>query len=168
MGAFELNSQQVDESLPGHILAEDIIALENIPSVPTTNVDGYALHSNQQPGNYAVVTSATHPISHRLDIGTVMQVNTGSPIPYGTDAVVMVEDTQLESSKPGSEEEDTITTLKSSTRGDHVRQPGSDVRKGEKVLELGELIEYSGGEMGTLAFVGRAKVRPALPHVIPR
>jgi gephyrin len=168
LDSLELYPQQVDERLPGHILAEDIIALENIPSVPTTNVDGYALHSSQQPGNYAVVTSVTHPISHRLDIGTVMQVNTGSPIPYGTDAVIMVEDTKLESSKSGSGEEDTITTLKSCSRGDHVRQPGSDVRKGEKVLELGELIEYSGGEMGTLAFVGRAKVRPSLPYAIPR
>lgn len=33
----------VTPKLRGHVLAEDVYSLSNIPTSPTTNVDGYAL-----------------------------------------------------------------------------------------------------------------------------
>ena len=43
--------------------------------------------------------------------------------------------------------------------GENVRNPGSDVRKGDLVLEKGQILHSSGGEVGTLVFVGKTKVR---------
>lgn len=42
--------------------------------------------------------------------------------------------------------------------GDNVRQPGSDARKGERVLEKGTVIGSGGGEVGLLGFVGKREV----------
>jgi len=75
----------------------------------------------------------------------------------------MVEDTRListmkdpDSSTDG--EEDEVEILTQVPVGENVRAPGSDVRQGDLVLSKGERIRSSGGEIGTLAFVGRKEV----------
>lgn len=73
----------------------------------------------------------------------------------------MVEDTQLVSVTKlpdGREEEEVVETLAQVDKGENVRAAGSDVVAGEKVLEKGDLVSSAGGEMGTLAFVGRKQV----------
>jgi gephyrin len=73
----------------------------------------------------------------------------------------MVEDTEVASTttSDGSEEEKEIKVLAKVDEGENIRRPGSDVRAGEKVLESGTLITGVGGELGTLAFIGRQEVR---------
>lgn len=68
----------------------------------------------------------------------------------------MVEDTEVVS---GESEEREVRLLAQVDKGENVRNPGSDVKKGEKVLEKGDVISPVGGELGTLAFVGRRSVR---------
>jgi gephyrin len=150
----------VTSDLAGHILAEDVFAPQNVPFALSTNVDGYALHSSSSKGVYDVVTPQTHSIHQRLPLDTIMRVNTGAPLPYGTNAVIMVEDTRLVSTTTleDGQEESQVETLAEVKAGENVRQPGSDVMKGEKVCEMGELIGHKGGEIGTLAFVGRQEV----------
>lgn len=74
----------------------------------------------------------------------------------------MVEDTELVSTTKGANgedvEEDEVRTLAQVSPGENTRKPGSDVRKGNLVLPLGEVITSAGGEIGTLAFVGRKEV----------
>ena len=43
-------------------------------------------------------------------------------------------------------------------RGDNVRQPGSDAKRGEKVLDKSTVIGSGGGEVGLLGFVGKRQV----------
>jgi gephyrin len=43
--------------------------------------------------------------------------------------------------------------------GDNVRQPGSDAKRGEQVLDKGTVIGSGGGEVGLLGFVGKREVR---------
>ena len=75
----------------------------------------------------------------------------------------MVEDTRIHSTQraPSGEEfeENEIETLAQVPQGENVRDPGSDVRQGELVLERGTVVSSAGGEIGTLAFVGRTRVR---------
>jgi gephyrin len=52
--------------------------------------------------------------------------------------------------------------MKEVPAGDNVRQPGSDARKGEKVLDKGTVIGSGGGEVGLLGFVGKRQVSPLL------
>lgn len=122
----------------------------------------HLLLATDPPGIYKVLTSRTHNLSQPLPPGTVFRVNTGGPLPAGTDAVIMVEDTRLYStqkSPTGDEvEENEVETLVQIPRGENVREPGSDVRQGELVLERGTVVNSAGGEVGTLAFVGRATV----------
>ena len=71
----------------------------------------------------------------------------------------MVEDTKLISTHRNADgedgEEDEVETLAQVPAGENVRAPGSDVRKGDLALRRGEVITSVGGEIGTLAFVGR-------------
>jgi molybdopterin biosynthesis enzyme len=56
-------------------------------------------------------------------------------------------------------EELEIEVLCTTPVGDNVRQPGSDAKKGCKVLDAGTVIGSGGGEVGLLGFVGKRGVR---------
>jgi hypothetical protein len=82
----------------------------------------------------------------------------------------MVEDTKLISTfttgEEGSEgEEKEIETLALVDLKENVRDPGSDVREGDLVLQKGERITGQGGEIGTLAFVGRKEVGSSINFI---
>ncbi|KAG8218965.1 MoaB/Mog domain-containing protein [Butyriboletus roseoflavus] len=153
----------VDPALAGCVLAEDVYAPQNVPSSQTTNVDGYALRSSDPPGVYNVLTWKTHAPAEDVPQGSIFRVNTGGPLPAGTDAVIMVEDTELVSiikDANGKDlEERQVKTLVQIPPGENVRLPGSDVRTGDLVLQKNEVITSLGGEIGTLAFVGRKEVK---------
>jgi molybdopterin biosynthesis enzyme len=64
-------------------------------------------------------------------------------------------------------EELEIEVLCTTPVGDNVRQPGSDAKKGSKVLDAGTVIGSGGGEVGLLGFVGKREVcatSGAAPH----
>lgn len=105
---------------------------------------------------YTVLTSQTHNISSPFPEGTVYRINTGGPLPVGTDAVIMVEDTQIVAEAEG--EEVTVKLLAAVDPAENVRAPGSDVKTGDLVMSKGTKIVSAGGEVGTLAFVGRTEV----------
>jgi gephyrin len=170
--------RKVRPDLRGHVLAEDVCATDDWPRTPTTNVDGYAVRcasmglifmgdvsnartASGKPGVYRVTTPAKLAANSLAAAGVICRVNTGGPIPEGADAVVMVEDTLLKS-KGDDGEEIEVEVLASVDRGENVRKAGSDVRAGERVLAKGEIVSDVGGEVGTLAFVGRTEVRSAL------
>lgn len=86
----------------------------------------------------------------------------------------MVEDTRLHSTirttadsqkqnrdqeaEEEEEEEQEVEALAQVDAGENVRKPGSDAKQGDLVLEKGTVVHAHGGEIGTLAFVGRTKV----------
>ncbi|GAA6003780.1 hypothetical protein JCM10207_003595 [Rhodosporidiobolus poonsookiae] len=144
----------VDTGLTGHVLARDVMSEVNIPNGPSTNVDGYAVRASNPAGVYNVVTS--FPTSPLPD-GTIYRINTGAPLPPGTDAVIMVEDTQV-TARDETGEETQVEVLAQVDVGENVRKEGSDVRTGEKVLEKGDVITDVGGEVGTLAFINKRSV----------
>ncbi|ESK81646.1 molybdenum cofactor biosynthesis protein [Moniliophthora roreri MCA 2997] len=149
--------RKVDASLKGFVLAEDVYSPSDFPPNATTSVDGYAVTSSTLPGVYKVVTSSTHSLSSPPPEGTIYRINTGAQLPVGTDAVIMVEDTRLVSTHEDGEEKE-VETLAQVPPGENVRSPGSDVRKEDLALQKGERITSAGGEIGTLAFVGRKEV----------
>jgi len=114
------------------------------------------------PGIYNVLKSQTLGEPVQLVPGSIYRINTGGTLPLGADTVIMVEDTRLISAEKGPDgsdiEEKEVETLAQIPVGENVRAPGSDVRKGDLVLQEGERISSGGGEIGTLAFVGRREV----------
>ncbi|GAA5998509.1 asparagine--tRNA ligase DED81 [Rhodotorula paludigena] len=147
----------VDPSLVGHVLADDIYSEQNIPSGPSTNIDGYAVRAGSTPpGVYRVETRfPTSPLPE----GTVYRINTGAPLPAGMDACIMVEDTEVVERDEQTGDETSVRLLAQVDVGENVRRAGSDVREGDKVLEKGDVVTSVGGEVGTLAFVGKRSVR---------
>lgn len=140
-------------NLGGYILAEDIRAPRKLPPRATTNVDGYAVRSSSTPpGAYRVLKSG-----EEFQPNSVFRVNTGQAIPTDTDAVLMVEDSDLLEECDG---EETLISVKAQVdSGENVRQPGSDVEENQLVLRKGTKISELGGEIGTLAFLGIQNVR---------
>lgn len=114
------------------------------------------------PGVYNVLKSQTLGEPVELVPGSIYRINTGGTLPPGADTVIMVEDTRLVSAEKGPDgsdiEEKEVETLAQIPVGENVRAPGSDVRKGDLVLQEGDRISSGGGEIGTLAFVGRREV----------
>ncbi|KAH7926809.1 hypothetical protein BV22DRAFT_1118682 [Leucogyrophana mollusca] len=173
-------SRPVTPALAGYILAEDVYAPQNVPPSKTTSVDGYALRcqpsflisksfadvapaATDKPGVFSVLTSQNHALSETLPEGSIFRINTGGPLPSGADTVIMVEDTELVSTVKDSNGQDVdekeVRTLVQVPAAENVRDPGSDVRVGDLVLQSNEVISSLGGEIGTLAFVGRRQVQ---------
>lgn len=159
----------MNASLTGYILAEDIHAEQDLPSTNTTNVDGYAVVSADTPeGTYPVLTTQNYTkatggslLDTAMPAGYICRINTGGPLPKGADAVVMVEDTELVSTTEDGEEKK-VKLLAQVSPGENVRKPGSDVRRGDQVLSKGSRISEVGGELGTLAFIGKREVSDQL------
>ena len=155
----------VDSSLVGSVLATDVIAEEAVPAFRASIVDGYALAvSEESPASKGVfpVISVLHTAPGdvpELKPGQVARITTGAPLPTGATAVVMVEDTTLREATSDDEEEKTVEILTDQTKpGENVRDVGSDINLGEKVLHAGEEITAVGAELGLLASIGVTKV----------
>ena len=84
--------------------------------------------------------------------GTCVRLFTGSPLPPGADAVVMQEDTCVDSNAPGE-----VLILAQARPGENVRSRGEDVKCGSPLAEAGELLSV--GRIGLLAAAGVARFR---------
>ena len=83
--------------LTGKILAEDVVAKVDCPSVSSSRKDGYAIVSSdvseacsQAPVTLKVVGSLVAGSSRDLKIrrGQAIRITTGAPLPGGADAVL--------------------------------------------------------------------------------
>ena len=166
----EVAEVPVTTSLIGSVIAEDVYAAESVPAYRASIVDGYAViapdskTSGQSTKGIFPVASITHANVggnlEPLQPGTIARITTGAPLPPNANAVVMVEDTTLASCTPDGKEEATIEILTDEVKpGENVREPGSDVTLGSKILVRGDLVTPVGGEIGLLASTGTKTVK---------
>ncbi|NMA15229.1 MAG: molybdopterin molybdotransferase MoeA [Clostridia bacterium] len=89
----------------GRVLAEDILAGENVPGFACSRMDGYAVSSSDVvqarkdcPVALRVIEKvpAGHLPQKAVRPGTAIKVMTGAPIPEGADAVIKFEDVVLQ------------------------------------------------------------------------
>lgn len=137
------------------VLAENIIAQNNIPYTDNSAMDGYAINTKDLkaiPRELKVVgvVACGKSINKRLKPDQAMAIMTGAPIPEGCNSVVPVEDTEVVTSG-------IVRILRQIKPGKNIRYSGEDVRKGEVVLERGTAL--GPGELGMLASLGRKRVR---------
>jgi molybdopterin molybdotransferase len=132
------------------VLAEDVIADENLPRFDRSAVDGYALSAEATAGasqfKPAYVKLAE---SDTLGVKGAKQVWTGNPIPKGANAVVMLENTQ--------KRDDELEVWVQLAPGDNVSKKGEDVKKGETAAEAGTRLNPY--HLGLLAAFGKTQVR---------
>jgi gephyrin len=156
---------KVDGTLVGSVLAEDVTAGEAVPAYRASIVDGYAVIAPEDGGSskgtfpVASISHATPGEIPPLEAGQIARITTGAPLPPGATSVVMVEDTVLKTMTEDGKEEKEIEILAEGVKsGENVREIGSDIKKGDVILQKGEEISAIGGELGLLASVGKAEV----------
>lgn len=147
------------------VLAEDIVAGEDIPPFENSAMDGYAVRGEEvaearrdAPVRLRVIgeIAAGMPATLQVEPGTAIRIMTGAPMPPGADTVVPFE--QTDEAGPAEEREaGWVRVLSPVAPGSNVRAAGEDVRRGERVLERGTRLRPQ--EVGLLAALGRPVVR---------
>ena len=148
----------------GRLLAQDVIAAENVPSFERSPYDGYALRS-------ADVVSASKDAPVTLKIleeiaagsvptcgvteGTASKILTGAPIPEGADCVINFEVTEFTA--------ETVTLFAPLKKGKNIVRVGEDVMKGTVLASAGHVIDA--GTCGTIAAQG---ILSPLVYKVPR
>jgi molybdopterin molybdotransferase len=123
----------------GRVLAEDVVAGEDVPPFANSAVDGYAVHATDLavvPVELTVVgelAAGAAPYDGVLGRGEAVRIMTGAPVPAGADAVALVEDSErLDGGR--------VRLAAPLTAGAAVRAVGSDIRAGEVVLRTGTVV----------------------------
>jgi molybdopterin molybdotransferase len=144
----------------GRVLMEPIVAAMDVPPFPRASMDGYAVIAQDTfgAGNFKPVQLRLAEVVHAADIasgavtpGTCIQVATGAPIPAGADAVVQVEDTELEAAEAGA-----VKIYKPVYPRQNVAPQGEDIQTGKEVLSPGTRLDPS--KVGVLAALGLTQV----------
>ena len=142
----------------GRVLAADVVAGRSVPGFRRAGMDGYAVRAEDtfgatraKPVELALkgkVFAGQTP-SGEVVAGTCIQAATGAPMPGGSDAVVMVEETSTEG--------DTIRVHKPVYPGAHVSEADADIGEGERVMSAGTVLTPP--RTGVLAALGLDRVQ---------
>jgi molybdopterin biosynthesis enzyme len=145
------------EDSNNRVLAEDITAKLDVPSYDRAAMDGYAVIAEDtfgagqfSPKELRIIGEifAGSVPEHSISPGECMQIATGAMLPEGADAVVMIEDTELDGDK--------VKIFKPVYPRANASERGSDIKEGTKVLSEGEVINPS--KVGVLSSLGLSEV----------
>ena len=137
-GALDPVTVDIDAA-GGCVLAEDVIAPEDVPPFANSALDGYAVLASDVcavPVELPVVAeiAAGAAADRPLHPGEAIRIMTGAPMPAGADAIVLVERTERL-------DDGTRVRIHESVRsGQAVRAAGDDIRAGTTVFTAGTVI----------------------------
>jgi len=135
----------------GRVLAENIISAIDVPDHRRAAMDGYAVRAEETTG-----ASPANPVLHREGADCI-RVHTGSPVPDGVDAVVMIEDA-IPAERGG------MVEIRSAVHPNkHVSMVGEDVCHGDAVFVSGHHLR--GCDIAMLGMIG---VRHVQVYARPR
>ena len=146
------------EHLVGRVLAEDVFARVDCPSLSTSRKDGYAVVSSDllqadetNRIKLNLIGNLTAGDHRQLQIkpGQTARVTTGAPLPEGADAVLSEEFCHPES---GS-----IVAFNTAEAGRNILPQGRDIRWGETVGAKG--VSLNPAQIGLLAAAGLSSAR---------
>ena len=149
----------------GQVLARDVVSPLRLPPMDNSAMDGYAVRhqdivgaSQESPKVLRVIEQVAAGQVPKAEVGdgTAVRIMTGAPIPPGADTVVPFEETdELDRSGKGMGL-DEIGIRYELSGGSNFRPAGEDVKKGEVVLNTGQVVRPA--EVGVLASLGMATV----------
>jgi len=154
---LEEESVRLEQAL-GRTLARDIISAEDVPAFDKSAMDGYALRAAETFG-----ASPTDPVSFKvtgeifpgevgdLEVGPgeAVRIMTGGAFPEGADAVLMAEHT--------TDRGDSVLVHGSVVPGRNLAKAGEDVRKGDRVLARGRVLQPQ--DLGVLASIRKVELK---------
>jgi molybdopterin molybdotransferase len=129
-------------------LAESIAADRDIPALPRSVRDGFALRAADVPGKLRVIgeVRAGDRFSGEVCRGEAVEIMTGAPIPRGADAVVMVEHTHRENGL--------VVIDRSADANQFINPQGCEAGAGETLLGVGKRLDFT--DIALLAALGRS------------
>jgi molybdopterin molybdotransferase len=143
-------SKRVTDAL-GDVLAQEIHCDRDYPPFDRSTRDGYAVRAAD------AITGATlrcvgeikagDTVTQPLAPGNCIQIMTGAAVPYGADAVVMIEFT----GRAG----DSVAFQRATTPGQNIVPKGSEARAGDLALRSGVRLGYA--ELALAAQVGASE-----------
>lgn len=138
----------------GRVLAEAVVASADVPPFARAAMDGFAVRADDTFGASThdarvltrVETVYTGEVPTRpVGPGQCTEIATGAPVPDGSDAVVMVEETDSAPDGP-------VRVFSPVYPGQNVAKQGADIRAGQRVFEAGTALNPS--RLGALAALG--------------
>ena len=152
------------------VLSRAVAAPHDMPPFDQSLMDGFALRSRDTreaaPGQPArlrlgATLTAGEFLEQKLLPGQAVRIMTGAPIPPGADAVIKMEDSDVDS--------DRLVVGRPLRRWANVQRRGREIRRGTVVLRRGELLTPQ--RIGTALALGLADVdvarRPRVALVAP-
>ena len=138
------------ERAAGRVLAEDVLALTDLPAHDESAMDGFAFRTADRGRRRRMSgdSSAGYP-PPALPPSAACRISTGAALPEGADAVVRLEDCELR--------DEEIELTRRVAPGRDVRRQGEVIRKGHVAVRDGT--KLGSGEVLVLASVGRRVVR---------
>jgi len=139
------------------VAAADVVSGIDVPLADRAAMDGYAVRASDtfragkfKPAELRRIETlyADSVPRKRVAKGVCTEVATGSTLPRGADAVVMVEDTEREGA--------VVRVYSPVHPGENVSRKGEDIRRGEAVVLAGEVLTPA--KVGAVAAVGRKEV----------
>ncbi|ELZ22152.1 molybdopterin molybdotransferase MoeA [Natrinema limicola] len=148
----------------GRVLAAPVTAARNVPHYRRAAMDGYAVRaadtfgaSERSPEVLELIepdaADEEHATADRIEPGTAARVHTGSALPEGADAVVMIERVTERESIGDLEVEDALA------EGENVAPVGEDIEEGQQLYEAGHRLRPS--DLGLLRSAGYWQVAVA-------
>ena len=148
----------------GLTLARDVHASFDIPSLPNSAMDGYAVRaadvasaSEATPVTLAVAgqVQAGALADVPVTVGHAVRIMTGAPVPDGADAIVPFELTDEVARRAAGEPLTSIAVHIAPDAGEHIRPAGEDVTSGDLVMRKGRVLDPPA--IGLLASLGYAE-----------
>jgi len=149
----------------GRVLAQDVVSPEDLPGFDRSSMDGYAVRA-QDTFAATEANPVTLDLAGRIEMGQdvsalpplqpgqLFGISTGGMLPPGADAVVIIEETELQGER--------VSVLKPVAPGGAVIRADEDFKSGEVVLKAGRWLRAQ--DLGALLAVGITQVA-ALPQM---
>jgi molybdopterin molybdotransferase len=153
----------------GQVLDEGLIASFDIPPLPNTSMDGYAVRAADTEGategaprELRVIgeVAAGYLFDGGVGPGEAVRIMTGAPMPAGTDSIVPFEETNEPFEKAPQESRSiaaNVQIYRAARPGNNVREAGQDVQKGQTVVRKGTTLRPA--DIGVIASLGLDRVR---------
>jgi molybdopterin molybdotransferase len=143
----------------GRVLAQEVVSTIDVPPFSRAAMDGYAVRAEDTGGASPAAPRRLQRIEtiftgqvpqRRVGAGECAEIATGAPMPEGADAVVMVEETDID-------ERGVVSVFAQAAARQNIGRQGADIQNGQRVLQPGALLNAS--RLGSIAALGLTEVR---------
>lgn len=147
------------------VLAEDITAQTDWPPFANSSMDGFAVRSSDvasasgdNPVRLKVIGDIPAGILPTIIVqsGEAARIMTGAPVPEGADAVVPVEDTDLQTNIPEVNLPEHVQISQPARPGAYIRPRGYDLHANQVVLQAQHLLRAQ--DVALLAMLGITQI----------